>query len=723
MARNRLQRAWLRLDNLVRNAIDIRTWSGANSFLRRGTTSLSTSQDFGAVEMQPREYYVGQLGGAIRTRANRVAALAKEHVKTRLFDDPEQELDPQKVQHPYLKLINESPSFSNTFFWKALSTFLDLTGTAYVFVLRNYTKNGKVTGVAKEFKIVNPFNLTKVVNGSDPSQYRYIETRGAAWREIPEKQLIVIRSLNPFNLDDGYPLVEMAKDDQFSIQQARSYTRGSIKNNVGQRGMLAPEQVLGEEDFANFEKAVAGKGTDGKFLTTNAPVKYTDMQIDLDKLALDKINTISTDVLIAVTGASRTILGIEKSDVSQEAAKVQRDLFTENHGIPQLDDILDPLNQDYKNNYKSEYEAQRLEMFVDSPLRVDKDRELKDAQIGKAKAETAKILIDTGYEAESVGKFLDLDDELVFEERQPKGLPIPGGTLQPDEDMPEEMPEEMRELKQALNRFSPGLETVVRGYETTLENQVTNIEGQVLQAVLPKLTDKFAKNQLTDEEAQTIPAADRKRIERDLELALAAFGLGIVTLFAGQTMTRRFAEFGLPAEFTVTSEVSGVIKSGAKLSANSHMDTFISTVFSEARKAGLEGLSRDGIVGRLTAQFPALARTNARRVARTESYKAVNLSQYEADKQFLEQNGLESKAYKQWVTQSSNPCPYCIEMAKRPAVPFSDNFLDLGDSVKAEFDNHGSTTTREQHVTFEPITSGTLHPNCSCSYELVIRRG
>lgn len=703
-------RTWNRVDSIVRNAINLDSWSGAGAFLRYGNRGRVSTEDMSVVEMQPRELYVGQLYAAIRTRANRVADLAKNHTKTRLFDDPEAETD----GHPYLNMINESPSFSNTQFWRALSTFLDLTGTAYIYVLRNHTSNGKLVGEPQEFKIVNPYNLSRVMKGSDPSEYKYIETRGATWREIPKEQLIICKSFNPFNLDAGFGMVEAAQDDHFAIKQARDYTRKAIKKNIGQRGLLTTDVILSDEKFDNFVSDIKS-GETGDFLYGNGPnaISYTDMQIDLDKLALDKINKISTDSLIMVSGASKTLLGIEESGTTRDVSRTQKDLFTENHAIPQLDDILDPLNQDYKNNYTVEYQAKKLEMFVDSPLKIDKETELKEADIEKRKAETAKILIEAGYEAESVTKYLELDEDLTFEERQPQ--PTQLGAPPPQD----EAPKDDTGLNTFLNAFTPGLEVVVKGFETSLANQITNIQNQILAVVIPKLSDEF-KNQLDPDES--IKKADRDRLERDLVLALTAFGVSVVSLFGSQTTRLRFAEFSLPSEFSMTPAVNKTVKEGAKRAATSHMDTFLKATFSEARKAGLEGLSRDAIVSRLTGSFSDLSGVNATRIARTESYKAVNLSQYEADKQFIDQNNLTGQAYKKWVTQSANPCPYCEELASRDPVPFGDTFIDLGDSIKAEFEQKGGTVTREMVNTFEPVESGAAHPNCSCTYELTIER-
>lgn len=712
MAQNALSNVFNRLRKTVANTINPSKWSGAATPWNRQSSQLTSSAELDLVDLQPREYYVGQLFAAIRTRANRVADLAKEHTETRYFDDPEKDIE---EPHPYLTLINESPNFPNTYFWKALSTFLDLPGgCAYIFALRNYTeqKDNKgrplITGETQEFQIVNPYSLTKVLKQSDQQTYRYIEQKpGGAWREIPEEQLIIVRSFNPFSMIDGYSISDAVTDDQFSIQQARSYTRQSIRDNVGQRGMLTPSVVMQDEDFTNFENAVnaaSSKGK-GKFMLTNAPVDYKDMQIDLNKLALETINKVSMDTLIAVTGASKTLLGIEESGTTRDTARVQKDLFTENHAIPQLTDILDSLNQDYKNSYPAEYEAQKLEMYVDSPLKVDKDADFKEAQTEKLRIESAKIAIDAGYEPESVTDYFELDD-LEFEERQP--LPSPFG--QPPKEDEEETDEE---LQNVLNQFSPGLEQTIKGFETTLANQVTNIEGQVLQAMLPNLGK--VKN------AQGLKDEDEKRLEKDLAVALAVFTGSLVALFGTQTIRKRLAEHGLGGDFTVTPAVNKTVQTHAARSASSHIETFTKAIYEEARKAAAEGLGRAAITSRLTTKWPDIAKWQATRVARTESYKAVNLAQYEADKQFLAQNKLTKNAYKKWVTHSKNPCPYCIELSKRDPVPFNNNFLDLGDSVKAEFEQEGGTVTREMVNSYEPVAAGNAHSNCSCTYELIIK--
>lgn len=676
------------------------------------------TDDFGLISMQGRDYYTGYLYAAIRNRANRMAQLANENLKTKVGDD----LDTDEI-HPYLELVNQSPQYSNYFFWSAISTFFDLRGRNYILVVRRYPGDegsNKTYGDIQSMELLSPFNVTKVVSGENGETGGYVETTpDGRYRTIPPQQIIDIPTLNPFNLKDGYPMVDAAKEDQYLNQQAGAYTRSSIKHNVGQRGALTTDVILEKEQFENFKKGVekeAGVGGAGKFLYGNGPgaINYKDMQIDMNNLAMDKINEVSRQGLFAVTGTSKTLLGIEESGTTRDTAKTHVELFLSNHVIPQLQLAIDAFNQDYKNSYPKDYASKPVDLYIDSPLKVDKESELKDAEIEGKKAETAVKLIDGGFNPDKVLDYLGLE-ELEFDERQPRPGTMPPASTPDDEKL------EPSENKLVINQFAPGLEQVVRGYETTLQNQVSNIEWSIFQSAIDRVGDKFTKNQLSESEGgDLLTKKEREKHERELVVVLAAFYLAIIPLFASQTTNQRLAEFKLPSLFSMNRDITNAVKARSLATAESHMDTVLKDIYRKAREAAKEGLSRDAIVSRLTAEYQDLTRVDATRLARTESYKAINMAQFEADVQFIKQNGLDDRAYKRWVVQSNNPCPFCQKLDGKE-VPFHQNFFDMGDSLKAQFKNEKSTTTREMTVNFEPISAGNLHPNCNCTYELVIK--
>ena len=70
-------------------------------------------------------------------------------------------------------------------------------------------------------------------------------------------------------------------------------------------------------------------------------------------------------------------------------------------------------------------------------------------------------------------------------------------------------------------------------------------------------------------------------------------------------------------------------------------------------------------------------------IAKTETNRAFTISQCEADRQFLDQNGWTGKAYKRGITRSSNPCHFCLAKAAAPPVPFDRPVFSLGDVVTA----------------------------------------
>lgn len=681
-------------------------------------------RDFGGVELESEDYYVSYLYAAIRNRSNRMAQLATEHLKTRDLKTGED----SEIEHPYFELINKSPTFTDNFLYVALSSFFDLKGRNYLLMVRNYTEDtenedgtinlGKI-GETQEIKLLNPYNISRVVSG-DGELGGYVETKGGMYRVIPKQQIIDMRTLNPFNLSKGYALVDAAKDAQYLNQQATAYTRNSIKHNSGQRGLINTDVILPDEEFANFKEAVesqSGVQGAGKFLYGNGPgaISYIDMQVDLDKLALDKINEVSREALFAVAGVSKSVLGVEQSGVTRETSKVQSDLFLQNQIMPQLQIVVDAFNQDYRNSYPDQYDKNPVEIYIDSPLKVDRESELKDAQIIKTKAETAKVLIDAGFEPSSVLEEVELEDIPFI--GQPTKLVMPLGTQSANAHNHAD-----HETEIVQNQFNEQLRAVIAGKQSTLETDIVNIQRKVFQASLKRIT----KNEITDQQADTvITKTDKKKLTEEIAIALALFYGAIIPLFATQTTKQRLKEFGMPSQFTMNKDIKALIEQKAKQTAASHMDTILTEIYDTARQAAEAGLSRPETVTMLTKTYTDdVSKTRARAIARTETNRAVAEAQYQADKQFVAQNELDGKVYKRWVTRSQNPCPYCIQLEKETAanpIPFSENFVDKGASVDAIFDLKSGKATRSYVADYESVGSGTLHPNCSCIYELIIK--
>ena len=133
-----------------------------------------------------------------------------------------------------------------------------------------------------------------------------------------------------------------------------------------------------------------------------------------------------------------------------------------------------------------------------------------------------------------------------------------------------------------------------------------------------------------------------------------------------------------------------------------------------AYEAAQKGMSQIEIINEIKNKYSYdISETRAKTVARTETNRAFTRAQYEADKQFVEQNGLEGKVFKQWHTRSDNPCEFCQALEDEGLVPFEDTFRDIGQSITVD--------GKSLDVNFESLEAGNAHPNCSCDYELVIK--
>lgn len=675
------------------------TMSLPQQFLRYGSRGEVMLPNWSDVQMNDEDHYKGYGFGAIYRRAVMVQSIAKEYVKT--------ESDQKDFTHPYLDVLKKSPTFTDFQFWTTVSTFLDLEGWFPLLAVRNFDANRK--GHIKEFKLLNPYHVRRVVRYTEKGMEigGYIETRGGFVREIPKEMIIDIRNLNPFADNVPFGITDAAKDSQFTMKTSGDYTRSAVRNNINAPGIISTDVQLEEKDFKNFMKRVSSH-TKGEPLFGNGTgaIKWESMQIELAKAALKDVNEINRDELFSTLITSKTIMGIEQSGTTRETAKVQKDLMIELGVLPQIQIIIDALNQDYRNN-DPDSKTKKAEIFVDNPLGVDHDAKLKDAEVKKEQFELYKSLVDRGVDNKTAAAFVNGEiglDALKIEK-------VEAPTQDPD-DEPDDGDNDVDNSITVKNQAeSQGL---IQQQEGSLKNAIVRVEQQLLHNALNRLPKKI-KNDVDLREKDVITQQEKNEAERDLELILLGF-YGIVVNLQGQNiMRKRQGEFGLGGQFNFTKQIEYQIKLLSGKASASHIQTVVNEIYKTAADAAREGKSVIEIQGILKEKFTKdITETRAKSIARTETNRAFTTAQYEADRQFVEQNDLETRAYKKWVTRSGSPCPICEQLASEPPILLKKNFRDLGDSVNFK---DGSFT-----IDYVALEAGNAHPNCSCSYELIIEK-
>ena len=657
------------------------------------------------VEISDKDIYTGYSYAAIRNRANKVAKLASDYVYTDSNDDK---------MHPYLQLIDTSPTFSNYQFWNTISTYLDLEGVYYLMAVRTVltSDSGSRYGNIKEFKLLNPYNIRRVINKDTLAVAGYIETKNGMSREIPPEMIIDIRELNPFSDNEPYALTDALKENQFTLKTSGDYTRHTLKHNINAPGILTTDVILDDKEFTNFVERVKSH-TKGEPLFGNGSgaINWADMNIDLSKAALKDINEQNREALFAVAGMSKTTMGIEQSGTTRETSKTQSDLLIEYHILPRIQLIIDALNQDYKNKYTNEYKQTDYNIAVQDPTATDMDKAIKEVELSDKKLTLYDKLLAEGYDQDTASDYVNdkIGVDLLPKVEKPK-VEIP------------DTKDETNNIKNKLDFKEKQKKGLIQQQQGSLQNAVVNIETELVADFIigvKKLTAKTV-NAITDETKPEdfVTKKDQKEKTDDLALILLGFYGVILNWKASEIMRLRTTKYALGGVFALNKEVKDYIKDVSKKVAVTHIETVMDDLYKIAYEAAKKGMSQIEIINEIKNKYSYdISETRAKVVARTETNRAFTRAQYEADKQFVEQNELEGKVYKKWHTRSDDPCEFCRALENQGMIPFNDSFVGLGGSVTVGKGKKAKTL----EVNFETVEAGNLHPNCSCDYELVIK--
>jgi hypothetical protein len=404
----------------------------SRSFLRYGNNKPLV-QDWSKVLMTDNELYTGYPYAAVNNRANKVAQLAGENLKTDatpvIMDKAK--VDKVTVEHPYIAVLDTSNDFANNKFWYDISTYLDLEGVYYLLAVRTVGANPDASlrvGNINEFKLLNPYEIRRIINKQTFEVGGYVEAHDGMVREFPPAMIIEMRKLNPFSRYDPFAMIDAAKESQFTLKQAGDYTRHSLKNNMAAPGIISTDVLLDPQQFQNFVSRVTNQEKGLPLFGNGAgAITWDSMQIDLDKASLDKINEINRQTLFAVSGVGKTMMSIEESGTTRDTARAQKEIFIENHVMPQLQLIIDALNQDYKKYYSSDYTTNKYKLFIDNPLGSDRAAELQDIEIRDQSYKTYDSLVGAGYDREIAAKYAEGEinlEELGEPTNEPRPNPI-----------------------------------------------------------------------------------------------------------------------------------------------------------------------------------------------------------------------------------------------------------------------------------------------------------
>jgi hypothetical protein len=165
----------------------------------------------------------------------------------------------------------------------------------------------------------------------------------------------------------------------------------------------------------------------------------------------------------------------------------------------------------------------------------------------------------------------------------------------------------------------------------------------------------------------------------------------------------------------MTDDIKSMINEFARKEATSHINTINTDLQNaiaiiNAQTSDLQ--ERQRLFGEA---FTQIQQRRSTVIANNAAARIFNISQYEADLQFLTRAGLIKQAYKVLFSMSGDPCEFCaslIAMTNASPVPFAEAFAYMGDEIEAD--------GKKLRLDFENIIAGNVHPNCRCAYRLII---
>lgn len=779
------------------------------------------------VKLSNTDLYKGYSYAVIQKRGNKVATLARDNLKT--WVKPEALDAFQKHEetplHPYLRIIENSEKFTEKRFWKDISIYLDLTGVYYLGVVRNRIQSRNpekfpdLYSNVTEFIMLNPYEVHRIIN-SDGVVGGYIERKPDGRERIwPVYQIIEMRELNPFDDRKTWSMSDAAKESIYTIRQSGDYARQALNGNLDSPGILTTDVILEDDDFDNFKERVRQhRRGEPIFGNGSGAINWTNTQVNLDQAALPSLNDIYRTTLFAVSGTSKTALGIEQSGTTRETARVQNENFAQDTALPRLEDIVDFLNLDYKQKYKNKYNQIGYTIEVNSVSGTDYQTENQATEVRSKQFTLSQDIIYAGYTEESARQYAMGEIELTEleasklggngngngngggdESNPPENPETPENPTEPVVSTPSEPTAEDTNAIKELEEIEPhadlknspkaqGLEDThicedceespsIDFYENRLSQEDNTRLNEAYQDLLKEVkkvqkeTLNLALENVTVnafEESDLLNDEQKETLTKKLKNLFQKYWKVLFPLFAGALVARRNQEFGSDYKFKFTNELEEIVDENGIRVADGHMDTILKDIlkvtnktyeqaiekktidliaeayekdpakfsawfakkptkkqiktaiqetdildinrriYERANRLATEGEARAGIVQTIRREFNHLSKNRAELIARNETSRAFGHSQYDADYQFLNSIGRLGSAYKELYSRSGNPCEFCQAIINQGPIPFTQNFLGLGETITVDVNGKIKSFT----ANYEDIKASTIHPNC-----------
>ncbi|MEU8756222.1 head maturation protease, ClpP-related [Streptomyces chartreusis] len=395
-------------------------------YVSHGNIQIPWRQPAGAEAQMQAMGSVGTLFAIVNRTSNATAL-----VNWRLYRKAPSGLKEDRVEvtsHAALDLINRpNPFFTRQELVESTQQHIDLTGEGWWVITRNPR-----SPIPLELWPVRPDRMSPV---PDPVNFiaGYVYTAPDG-RQIPLKveDVIQIRMPNPLDPYRGLGPVQSILTEIDASRYSAEWNRNFFLNSAEPGGIIEVEKHLTDTEFDEMRDRWAeqhkGVSNAHRVAIIENGMKWVDRKLTQRDMQFAELRQVSRDVMREAFGAPAFVLG-EVGDVNRATAEASKVLFAEQLTVPRLERFKGALNNDLLPLYGKDA-ARALEFDYDDPVPADADA--RNAEM-KAKAETAKIYVDMGFEPKSVADALGLPEMEVMAAAGGDGLATPqqlGDTIQ-----------------------------------------------------------------------------------------------------------------------------------------------------------------------------------------------------------------------------------------------------------------------------------------------------
>lgn len=718
------------------------------------------------------DLFRGYLFSALELRKNSFADFAENNIIT---DSENPNIE--NPYHPYLKLIEESTLTTEYQFWLDLMTDLDMKGECFIFLLRrvvyNKDSNGKQYVEHIGFPTgIEALDATRVVKlrdglGRIVGYEEWIDSTHK--RTFVPEQVVHIWNKNPFHKDQPYSIFDAAKDFQYTLNKGTNFTQAALANNSNTPGILSTDQVLNDAEYDNLISRINGHEA-GKVIVTDGAGKlnFTAISQDLNGTALDGITDVSRQTIFAITGTSKTMLGIEESGTTRETSRVQYSKFIQRTISPVAKRICSALNFDYRTKYPEKYNSEKMFLVIRND--GDSQSALEKYTAQKQFYDSVMEITYSGYTLKSAEDFmngeiaisdLEIDSTLLQETEKPdeedtQGSSNPKTSTKTSTETPTgnsnifslselsrlagesetkffEQCEHNHHHEQSLEEWIDNallkeyiVENKQTKYGAELSSKLKGIYRRLLNNIrksdLEILKKTKAFNAISPSDLRTLKQ-EQEAIEKTTELIKASMKQ-ILSSVSGERKYRDRKEWDLKGNVNLLGEkdVITTLNYVAQKAAESHVKTLYKDLSSSLNNLVENDLSELSEVSQkdkdiaLFKLYNKISNQRAEVFAENAFMHAVGMGNFFTDALLVKINGVERLAYKQLTTTYLDPCEECQYWLHEGPIPLWQSY---GETREDDLDLSKGIEKLVEGGDF-PLLWGVFHPNCRCVYELFI---